>query len=115
MSDRKRAFQGDRLRFMRERHGLSQAQLEELLSLGNTSIHRYEKNSSEPTPGVLAALARQLGCSADYLLGLVDEPSQHLGEAELTPDEYRLLAAFRNDDIKGVMRVAIKEPAENGG
>lgn len=114
MADRKRAFRGDRLRLMRERRGLSQAQLEELLGLGNTSIHRYEKNSSEPTPGVLAALSRQLGCSSDYLLGLVDEPNQHLGEAELTPDEYRLLDAFRNDDLKGIMRVAIKETIEDG-
>lgn len=114
MAERKRAFRGDRLTHMRERHGFSQAQLEELLGLGNTSIYRYEKNISEPTPGVLAALANQLECSADYLLGLVDEPHHHLGEQELTPDEHRLLDAFRRDDVRGVMRVVIKESAENG-
>lgn len=42
-------FRGDRLKRIREKKGLTQANLEERLGLDPTRIYRYETGRSEPT------------------------------------------------------------------
>src|SRR5579871_2908744 len=63
-----------RLRETRERKGLSQKQLALLCGLGINQISRYENGATDPASHILQKLATSLGVSADYLLGLTDEP-----------------------------------------
>src|SRR5258706_14755664 len=79
-STRGRVFmQGERLRKIREQMGLSQEDLGDRLGLGNRQIWRYEHNQTRPSSEVVAAIARALSVSADFLLGLSDNPTPSLG------------------------------------
>lgn len=68
-------MRGDRLRTMRERAGMSQDDLGQAGGVSLRQIGRYETGEAEPTAHVLAQMAKALNCSADYLLGLVDDPT----------------------------------------
>lgn len=109
MKERKKIFRGDRLRKIREARGFTQDELEARLKLGNTTVYRYEKGDAEPSPVVIGGLARELEVTADYLLGLVDDPEAHLEESELSPTERKLLSAFRRGDLRDLMKIATDE------
>jgi transcriptional regulator with XRE-family HTH domain len=65
----------DRLRSARKTRDLKQKQLEEMSGVPQNTISRIELGKNpEILTSTLAALARALNVSADYLLGLKDEP-----------------------------------------
>ena len=65
----------DRLKSARKTRELRQKQLEEISGIPQNTISRIELGkNAEISTRTLAALARALGVSADYLLGLKDEP-----------------------------------------
>ena len=61
---------GERLRELRKRQGLSQAELAAELGLNQTAISDYETGEARIHAAMLAALARVLRTSADEILGL---------------------------------------------
>jgi tetratricopeptide (TPR) repeat protein len=64
---------GQRLRDLRLRRGISQAQLA-FPELSDSYVSLIESGKREPAPGVIDLLARKLGCSASYLAsGVSDE------------------------------------------
>ena len=109
MTDRKKIFRGDRLREIREKRNLTQDDLNIRLGFGGTQVYRYETGKADPSPEVLARIARELEVSADYLLGLVDRPTDYLEESELSPTERKLLSAFRRRDLRDLMKIAADE------
>lgn len=68
------SFRGDRLKWAREKMGLTQPELEKLLDLGKGAVSRYENNVSAPTADSLKRIAAYLEISSDYLLGLSTKP-----------------------------------------
>jgi transcriptional regulator with XRE-family HTH domain len=87
---------GKRLRELRQRRGYTQEELAALLNLGQRQIPRYESGETDPSADIIARMARALGVTADYLLGLTDEPSGHLAEDSLSPMERKLITAMRH-------------------
>lgn len=73
---------GDRLRRMRELRKLTQDELADLVHIGKRTLRRYELNETEPDADVLARLVVELQVSADYLLGRVDDPAEHVPEVD---------------------------------
>lgn len=71
--DTGRIFQ-ERLRQVRREKGLSQKKAASELGLTDTGYRNYETGTRRPTFEVLPRLARFFGVSADYLLGLNDDP-----------------------------------------
>ena len=65
---------GKRLKELRDNLGLSQRAFARLLELDPTAINRYEKGERLPTEPVIRQVAEKLNVSADYLLGLTDNP-----------------------------------------
>lgn len=114
MAERSKIFRGDRLLELRNRRGLSQADLAQRLALGQNQVYRYENGIGEPAPAVIAKLAGELGASTDYLLGLVDNPESHLAEKELSVEEYQLLSAWRHGDFRELLRMAAEMTPKNG-
>jgi transcriptional regulator with XRE-family HTH domain len=98
-----RVFRGDRLKIMRESRGLSQNDLERAVGVSNVQISRYESGKSEPSLDIVAKFAKSLDVTADYLLGMVDIPEEHLKPQDLSPTELRLLDAFRRGDLRDAM------------
>ncbi|NHM26464.1 helix-turn-helix transcriptional regulator [Desulfofundulus sp. TPOSR] len=71
---------GERLAYLRNQRGLSQAELARLLHMGQSTIAMYEKNRRSPDNQSLKRLADFFGVSTDYLLGRTDRPYGTGGE-----------------------------------
>ena len=63
-----------RLVEVRKAHNFSQMEVAKMIGLPERSYRRYELGESVPVISSIIALARLYGVSADYLLGLKDEP-----------------------------------------
>ena len=59
---------GERIGALRRAHGLSQAQLAELLRISPSTMGMYEQGRREPSLQTVVALARHLEVSTDFLL-----------------------------------------------
>ena len=75
----------DRIKKLRESTGMSARKFAETIDMKYTTYDGYENGVSEPNSAVLVKLCGYFGCTADYLLGLVDEPSSHYEETEKSP------------------------------
>lgn len=82
---------GERLKTRRTELGYSQHELSEMSGVSQVQISRYEVDANMPTSDAIIRLAKTLGVSADWLLGLTDE----VGEDGLTEIERQALAFFR--------------------
>jgi len=68
-------FRGDRLRELRQRRKISADRLARAADLTTHHIFRLEREARPHVWGItIAKLARALGTTADYLLGLTDNP-----------------------------------------
>lgn len=88
-------LRGDRLKKLRKELKLTQGELAQLVDSDIRQIVRWEKEAADPSSEVVAALATIFRVSADYLLGLTNEPNPHLIEADLTNEERDLILALR--------------------
>lgn len=61
---------GERIRELRKRQGMSQAELAAELGVNQTAVSDYETGAARIHAAMLAALARVLRVSADEILGL---------------------------------------------
>jgi transcriptional regulator with XRE-family HTH domain len=67
---------GSRVREARERLGLSQEQLAQQIAIERNTLWYIEAGRTKhPRADQIAALAQALQVSADYLLGLTDDPT----------------------------------------
>lgn len=60
---------GNRLREVRKKKGLTQTELGELIGVGKSAICCYEKETRNPTLEAVIEMIHVFGVSADYLLG----------------------------------------------
>lgn len=60
---------GQKISTLRNKRGLSQAQLAEKLGIGTSTLGMYETNKREPAYQTLVAIADFFGVSVDELLG----------------------------------------------
>lgn len=82
---------GERIKHMRRKLDYTQDQLSELADISQVQISRYEQDLSMPTSEVVVNLARALGVSTDWLLGLTEVT----GMDSLTEIERQALEVFR--------------------
>lgn len=61
---------GERIHLLRKRRGMSLEALASAVGVSHQALSGYERGAHEPTAGTLAKLARALGTSTDYLVGL---------------------------------------------
>lgn len=64
----------ENLRLLREKKGLRQKDVAELIGVSQVAYSYYEKGSREPDYATLVKLSDFFGVSTDYLLGLDDTP-----------------------------------------
>jgi transcriptional regulator with XRE-family HTH domain len=87
----------------------TQTDLAEAAGLSQNAISNYERGGREAGSTAVAALARALECSADYLLGLTDDPTPVRGPPGLTEHEAAVVAALRADDLLRAIRLIVGE------
>jgi transcriptional regulator with XRE-family HTH domain len=91
------SIQATRIRERRQKVGMTQEELADRIGTNQRQISKYENGHNDPTADVLAALARALDTTTDWLLGLTDTPERPLRtEADLNEDERELLLIYRS-------------------
>lgn len=103
---------GERMRQIRESLNLTQDELAERAGLEVLQIWRYESGKTKPNTEMIAKIAKGLQVSADYLLGLTDEPKGYV-EIEITPQEQRVLEAYRRGDIRAIILLTPDKPPKS--
>ena len=75
MAQTLREIVGERVLLLRRRKGLTQPQLAQQTGMGIATLNRIENGHQSMNMDKVVALVQALGTTADYLLGLSDEPS----------------------------------------
>lgn len=89
-------LQGHRIKLLREKHGMTQQELGELLGTDGKQMIRYEKERTDPGSEIIAALATALHTTSDYLLGLSDDDTPRMIQEDLSAEERALIVALRS-------------------
>lgn len=79
-----------RIRQLREKTGMTQAELAKRLDVTRSSVNAWESGLSTPTTQYVVALSRLFHVTADYLLGT--EADYCLSLKGYTPEEIRLIS-----------------------
>lgn len=83
----------NRIRELRQQRKWRQSDLAELLNTNQQTIGRYEQETRGLAVDVIYKLCDVFGCTADYLLGRSDLPSN-----DLSQEEQEMILAFRKAD-----------------
>ena len=73
----------DRLKGLREDNDLTQAQIAQILGTSQTMYARYERGANEMPIRHFVTLCEFYNVSADYILGLKQNPSRKRGSASI--------------------------------
>jgi len=95
----------DRLQATRVKSGYTQEALAEILGIEKKQISRWETGTVVPGGEKLAEIARALSVSADYLLGLSDDPTPQLKVDNLTDKERAVLQAMRRGEPMEAVKI----------
>lgn len=63
---------GEKIKYLRERANLTQADLSRILGLSRSGVNAWEMGISIPSTQYVLALAKTFNVSSDYLLGIED-------------------------------------------
>lgn len=99
--DARRQAIAQRIRESREYLGLSQADVAGVLGIARPAVTRIESGDRNVESAELDQLARLFGCSADYLLGHVDEK-----QTKATAFLARTFRGLSEDDMNEVAKFA---------
>ena len=90
----------ERIKELAKKKKMSLVEVNDKAGLGTRSIYHW--NKTQPSNDKLAAVAKVLGTTTDYLNGLTDDPSLHSEDSFSLDDKYL-------DMIRGLMDADIKE------
>lgn len=92
----------NRLAELRRALGLTQMELKELAGVSQGTISKAESDSEQIIMNreSLISVCKAMNVSADYLLGLTDDPRPARTDVEITLEEWAILRALRDGDIE---------------
>ena len=80
---------GGILRELREKKGLTQAELGVILGVAGSTVSKYEKNPNPPDGSMIRNISDKMGVSCDYLLGR--EPAGAVTFFKLTDEQTEIV------------------------
>lgn len=86
---------GEKLRYLRESHDLTQPQVAEKIEVSNGMISLWENDKNEPKATYLSKLADFYECQVDYILNRIED-GEVTYQLDLLQDETQLLIKYRN-------------------
>jgi transcriptional regulator with XRE-family HTH domain len=84
---------GSRIKYLRERHNISQIEFAKKIGVSNAVLSRYESGDRKPDYDILNKIADYFGVSVDFLLGRTDNPDP----LRKKNDDEKEFHAFIND------------------
>lgn len=102
-------IRGDRVKERRRKFGLSQEELAEAVGVNQGQISDYEQSKGNPTATSLEGLAKSLGTSIDYILGLTDDPTpiDDNDPGILKPKERLVIEKWRDGDLTAAVKIIL--------
>lgn len=93
-----------RIRELRQKKGMKQAELASILQCSPTTVSNYEVGIRDIDSETVCRLCDVFGCTADYLLGRSELPTN-----EISDEEAELVLAFRSADDRAreMVRLAL--------
>ena len=95
-----------RLKYLREKAGLSQDDLAKMISCAQQTIGSYETGRTQPDFETLYKLATIFNTSVDYLIGYTDIKTPYM-KAEIEPSEYKDAFVEGFDQLPDEMKKSI--------
>lgn len=85
------------LKLLRQKKGLSQQQLADIIGVSQQSVYKYEKQNVEPELSVLVSMADFFETSVDYLIGHSDicHKIEKVQPFELNSEEAKIIRDYR--------------------
>lgn len=93
---------GDRLKYLRNKKKLTQAEMAKKIDVARTTYAMYEQNKREPDNEILNRIADFYNVSTDYLLGRTDNPNPPNQLPELTEQDEKDIAKDLEKIIKNL-------------
>lgn len=90
----------ERLRYLREKSGLSQRDMANKLNIGRTTYVKYETGDSKPVRK-LTEIAAIFNVSVDYLLGKENNNETTFADEIYTKEEREIIKKYRQLDADG--------------
>lgn len=91
---------GEKIKYLRESAGLTQAELARILGLSRSGVNAWEMGLSIPSTQYIVELAKTFNVSADYLLGI--EETSTISVKGLTKKQISVvldvIQCFKNND-----------------
>ena len=84
----------DRLKEIREKHGMNKKEFADYLGLKYTTYNNYETGTREPASDFLILISKKFDVSIDYLLGVQDN-KEILHSYQLKASEYDHMKKYR--------------------
>lgn len=100
---------GERIREARTRAKHNQTSLAELINTSPKNVSRWESGEYTPEAPTIGLIAKALNVSADYLLGLTDDPKRSTRESDFTQEEIEIIMALRRGDRMTAIRAIVHE------
>ena len=100
--------QFNRIKRRRQSIGMSQEALALTAGITQSQVSRYERGLNDPTGDILVKIAHALNTTADYILGVTDNPDREVTEDNLDSLEteiFQLLRSSSEDDRKRALSV----------
>lgn len=101
-------MRGDRLRALRENQNITQKDLADRLHISESQIFRYEKDEIEPRADVVVKIAEFFNVTADFLLGMSEEPGIYQ-RSDLKPQEWAVISAWRSGEKFEAIKVIVDD------
>lgn len=95
----------ERLQLAMKKRGHNVASLAELINRSDRTIRYILARDGNTSDDTVVAIAQALEVSADYLLGLSDDPTPNIRVDNLTEDEKAILKALRRGDDKEAIKI----------
>lgn len=94
----------DRLKELRKKKGISQAELANLIEVHFTQVSRYERGDTKPNAEAMTRLAKALDTTVDFLMnGSTDDVAQEAGLDKEMISRFKAVQEFNSDDKKTVL------------
>jgi transcriptional regulator with XRE-family HTH domain len=103
-----------RIKELREKWGLSQQALADILHVTQQSVYKYEHDLAEPDIDILIHIAEYFNTTIDYIVGISDIPEKYMlleSSNTLTHNENVLLEYYRQlpPQVKDLLYEFVKE------
>ncbi|MDD4689405.1 MAG: helix-turn-helix transcriptional regulator [Eubacteriales bacterium] len=99
---------GERLIYLLEEQDMKQTELAERVGISKQSLYKYLHCKCEPRAEVIAKMADALNTTADFIVGLTNDPkaiSRDETDEQVARKETELLSKFRRLSVDDQIRI----------